>query len=223
MNDLLSVVRHSRLSPGEAVLRQGASDDDLFLVLSGKLQVRIGLPAGGSVTVDEVGPGGGVGEMALLTGNARGATVTALTRHANSHTATSSASRRHPVLSTIPAPHRAANAPLADDQALIALFGELTPRLSPTPRRSSNGRRLRRRDSFREGDHGHDHHRVNGRLRACVAGRRKTRVLEEGAWRVRSAAASHQELRAATSSPCAIAIAQLTRSSFLRAQTGTCV
>src|SRR5690349_19591420 len=78
MNDLLSVVRHSRLSAGQAVLHQGATGDDLFLVVSGKLQVRIDLPAGGAVTVDEVGPGGVVGEMAVLTGNARSATVTAL-------------------------------------------------------------------------------------------------------------------------------------------------
>jgi predicted acylesterase/phospholipase RssA len=78
MNDLLSVVRHSRLSPGEAVLRQSASDDDLFLVLSGRVQVRIDLPAGGAVTVDEVGPGGVVGEMALLTGEPRAATIVAV-------------------------------------------------------------------------------------------------------------------------------------------------
>ena len=68
MNDLLSVVRHSQLRAGEVVVRQGATDDDLFLVLTGRLQVRITLPAGGTVIVDEVEPGGVVGEMALLTG-----------------------------------------------------------------------------------------------------------------------------------------------------------
>ena len=78
IDDLLAVLRHVRLGAGETVLQQGNTDDDLFLVLSGRLQVRIEFGSGVAANVEEVGPGGVVGEMALLTGNARSATVTAL-------------------------------------------------------------------------------------------------------------------------------------------------
>ncbi len=55
-------------APARSVLQQGDADDDLFLVLSGRLQVRIEFGSGVAATVEEVGPGGVVGEMALLTG-----------------------------------------------------------------------------------------------------------------------------------------------------------
>jgi NTE family protein len=186
MNDLLSVVRHSRLSPGEAVLRQGASDDDLFLVLSGTLQVRIGLPAGGTVTVDEVGPGGVVGEMALLTGNARSATVTALEHVDYAQLARGDFERlaaKHPdalnefLRRIVPRLRRSQMI-----QALIALFGELGAEAIADLEKELEWVRLRGGETlFREGDHGHDVYIVvNGRLRACVTdGEGNTRVLEE--------------------------------------------
>jgi NTE family protein/lysophospholipid hydrolase len=186
MDDLLSVVRHSRLSPGEAVLRQGAGDDDLFLVLSGKVQVRIDLPAGGTVTVDEVGPGGVVGEMALLTGNARTATVTALEQVDYAQLARGDFERlaaKHPdalnefLRRIVPRLRRSQMI-----QALIALFGELGAEALADLEKELEWVRLRGGETlFNEGDHGQDVYIVvNGRLRACVTdGEGRTRVLEE--------------------------------------------
>jgi len=186
MNDLLSVVRHSRLTAGQAVLRQGTNDDDLFLVLSGKVQVRIDLPAGGAVTVDEVGPGGVVGEMALLTGNARSATVTALEQVDFAQLARGDFERlalKHPdalnefLQRLVPRLRRTQMI-----QALIALFGELDAAALADLEKELAWVRLRGGDTlFREGDHGNDVYIiVNGRLRASVVdGEGHVRILEE--------------------------------------------
>ena len=48
IDDLLAALRHVRLDAGESVLRPGDTDDDLFLVLSGRLEVRIDLGRGGA-------------------------------------------------------------------------------------------------------------------------------------------------------------------------------
>jgi NTE family protein/lysophospholipid hydrolase len=186
MNDLLSVVRHSRLAAGQAVLRQGASDDDLFLVLTGKLQVRIALPQGGAVTVDEVGPGGVVGEMALLTGNTRAATVTALEQVDFAQLARGDFERlaaKHPdalnefLRRLVPRLRRSQMI-----QALIALFGDLDAGALTDLEKELEWVRLRGGETlFREGDHGYDVYIiVNGRLRASVTdGEGHVRVLEE--------------------------------------------
>jgi NTE family protein/lysophospholipid hydrolase len=186
VNDLLSVVRHVRLRAGEVALRQGATDDDLFLVLTGRLQVRIALPAGGAVTVDEVGPGGVVGEMALLTGHARSATVTAMEEADFAQ------------LSRVDFERLAAKHPDALNEflqrilprlrrtqmihALIELFGELDGPALAELETELEWVRLRGGDTlFQESDHGHDVYIVvNGRLRASVVdGEGRMRVLEE--------------------------------------------
>jgi CRP/FNR family transcriptional regulator, cyclic AMP receptor protein len=59
--------------PRGKVLEQGASDNDLFLILSGEFSVDID-----GRTVARLGPGQHVGEMAALTDSRRSATVTAL-------------------------------------------------------------------------------------------------------------------------------------------------
>lgn len=186
MNDLLSVVRHSRLTTGQAVLCQGTNGDDLFLVLSGKVQVRIELPAGGTVAVDEVGPGGVVGEMALLTGNARSATVTALEQVDYAQLARGDFERlaaKHPdalnefLQRLVPRLRRTQML-----QALIALFGELDAAALAELEKELVWVRLRGGDTlFREGDHGNDVYIiVNGRLRASVVdGEGHVRILEE--------------------------------------------
>jgi len=186
IDDLLSVVRHSRVSAGEAVLRQGATENDLVLVLSGKLLVRLDLPAGGAVTVDEVGPGGVVGEMALLTGNARSATVTALEQVDYAQLARGDFERlaaKHPdalnefLRRIVPRLRRSQMI-----QALIALFGELDEGALADLEKELEWVRLRGGEIlFREGDHGNDVYIVvNGRLRATVTeGEGRTRVLEE--------------------------------------------
>ena len=76
--DLRGVLRHTPLARGATLLRQGDPDRDVYLILRGRLGVRAEHANGTSTLVDEVGPGSLVGEMALLTGQPRTATVFAV-------------------------------------------------------------------------------------------------------------------------------------------------
>jgi small-conductance mechanosensitive channel/CRP-like cAMP-binding protein len=66
--------------PGAALVRQGAAGDSLFVVVEGTLEVRVDREdGGGTVVVNRVVPGEIFGEMSLLTGEPRSATVVAVT------------------------------------------------------------------------------------------------------------------------------------------------
>lgn len=67
------------LAPGEAVMRRGEQGDSLFLLAEGVLEVRIANADGAEVPVDRLHPGAVFGEMSLLTGQPRSATILALT------------------------------------------------------------------------------------------------------------------------------------------------
>src|SRR5215218_9577967 len=68
------------LAPGDVLFRQDdLGDDALYVVLDGRLELRIDHPGGPSHVLGEVVPGDCVGEMALLTRDKRTATVTSLT------------------------------------------------------------------------------------------------------------------------------------------------
>jgi NTE family protein/lysophospholipid hydrolase len=75
---LLDALEHVRLPPGATLLRQGEPGDDLYLILAGQVSVTIERTGAVAALVDEIGAGGVVGEMALLTGLARTATVRSL-------------------------------------------------------------------------------------------------------------------------------------------------
>ncbi|MGE0768033.1 MAG: patatin-like phospholipase family protein, partial [Hyphomicrobiaceae bacterium] len=63
------------LSRGDVLVRQGEEADALYIVVSGRFDVRV---AGRSEPVAEIGPGSPVGEIAFLAGGERTATVTAV-------------------------------------------------------------------------------------------------------------------------------------------------
>ena len=65
------------LEGGEVLMREGDPADGLYLVRAGRLQARTG-PEGEAVVIGEIGRGEVVGESALLTEQARTATVVAL-------------------------------------------------------------------------------------------------------------------------------------------------
>ena len=66
------------LQEGDTVCRQGEPGDCLFVLTSGRLGVHVHDPNGGaSRRIDGLGPGDFFGEMALLTGEPRSATVRA--------------------------------------------------------------------------------------------------------------------------------------------------
>ncbi|MFL6293248.1 MAG: patatin-like phospholipase family protein [Thermoanaerobaculia bacterium] len=79
--DLDRIVSHLdwMLVPGgHVVCRQGDEGDRLYLVASGRLAIVRELPNGEDVLLSHVGRGESVGEVAVLTGNPRSATVRAL-------------------------------------------------------------------------------------------------------------------------------------------------
>jgi predicted acylesterase/phospholipase RssA/CRP-like cAMP-binding protein len=76
--DLLEVLRHVRLAAGETLMRQGEHGDEMYVVLAGRVSVQVEHEDGTRTVVDEIASGSVVGEMALLTGLPRTATVTAI-------------------------------------------------------------------------------------------------------------------------------------------------
>src|SRR5688500_1380173 len=63
---------------GETLMREGEPGDCMYGVVSGRLRAFVRRPEGSSVLVGEIGRGETVGEMALLTGEPRSATVRAI-------------------------------------------------------------------------------------------------------------------------------------------------
>ena len=76
--ELAAVVTHVRIAGGAVLFRQGASADCLYVVASGRLRASVDGRDGGERVLGEIGPGDAVGEMAILTGEDRSATVRAL-------------------------------------------------------------------------------------------------------------------------------------------------
>lgn len=75
-------LRFTPFAAGEAVTREGDTDDGLYIIVAGEAVVRIGGgpdDAPGAREVARLGPGQFFGEMSLMTGEARTATVVAAT------------------------------------------------------------------------------------------------------------------------------------------------
>jgi CRP/FNR family transcriptional regulator, cyclic AMP receptor protein len=60
------------VQPGEALFREGDAGDSMFAVIEGDIEVTLG----GEV-IEHVGPGGVLGELALIDASPRAATATA--------------------------------------------------------------------------------------------------------------------------------------------------
>ncbi len=76
---VLTSVRPQRVPAGQVVVREGESGDTLFLIVQGTLRVSTRGPDGEDVALAALGAGDFFGEVALLTGRPRTATVLALT------------------------------------------------------------------------------------------------------------------------------------------------
>jgi CRP/FNR family transcriptional regulator, cyclic AMP receptor protein len=72
-NEIARDIKLEEVPCGKVLIEQGASDNDLFLILSGEFSVAID-----GRTVARLGAGQHVGEMAALTDSRRSATVSAL-------------------------------------------------------------------------------------------------------------------------------------------------
>ena len=66
-----------RVLAGDWVMREGDGADDLFVVLRGRLRAVAGA-TGDERTLRVIGPGAAIGELALLTGAPRSASVQAV-------------------------------------------------------------------------------------------------------------------------------------------------
>jgi len=66
------------LSGGGTLMREGEVGDSLYILLNGRLRVVASRPEKGEGVINEIGPGETVGEMAILTGEPRWATVRAI-------------------------------------------------------------------------------------------------------------------------------------------------
>ena len=64
--------------PGQVLVKQGDVGSAMYLVMQGKIAVETERGAGTSITLAELGRGACIGEVALLTGGPRTATVKAL-------------------------------------------------------------------------------------------------------------------------------------------------
>lgn len=77
LDDLFALTTQHRASAGEPVVRQGDAGADLFVILKGKARVSISIADGEEVSLGELNAGEAFGEIALLDGRPRTATVVA--------------------------------------------------------------------------------------------------------------------------------------------------
>jgi CRP-like cAMP-binding protein len=80
LQQIATLVRPRQFAPREIVVQQGDPGDGLFIINSGYLKVTLAGPTGTSSTLSIMGPSEMFGELSLLDGGARSATVTAITR-----------------------------------------------------------------------------------------------------------------------------------------------
>src|SRR5690348_10122013 len=72
------MLRRLKLRPGETLFRQGEEADGLFVAVDGSVAAHGRLPGGREVELAVLGSGEVIGEMALVDGGTRAATVRAL-------------------------------------------------------------------------------------------------------------------------------------------------
>ena len=72
-------MRTTRYRPGDTVIREGDAGESLLVITTGLVNVTRNNPRGKQVSVSRLGMGQCIGEMSLLTGRPRSATVQSVT------------------------------------------------------------------------------------------------------------------------------------------------
>ena len=80
VQQLLRLSRRRRFRKGESVLHEGDPADSLHLIDSGYVSVRVTTPAGDVATLQMLGPGDHFGDLVMIAGDRRSATVTAASK-----------------------------------------------------------------------------------------------------------------------------------------------
>lgn len=75
---IAAAMRPRLVKPGETIMREGESGDSIFVVELGAIEVAMGMGDRGPRTMARLGTGDFFGEMSLLTGDPRSATLTAM-------------------------------------------------------------------------------------------------------------------------------------------------
>jgi len=75
---LASLTEPRVYGPGEVIIRQGDAGDELFVVVRGHVSVLVGRAGGSVAELTRLGPGAFFGELSLITGERRTATVRAV-------------------------------------------------------------------------------------------------------------------------------------------------
>jgi CRP-like cAMP-binding protein len=78
LDRLVGLVETRVYGANETVIRQGDAGDELFVVGRGEVSVTVGRDGGSTAEIARLGPGQFFGEMSMMTGEARRATVSAL-------------------------------------------------------------------------------------------------------------------------------------------------
>jgi len=76
--DIEAVITQAHLEPGDVLIRQDEPATELYLILRGRVGVQVVRRDREPMLVEEIGPGGVTGEMALLSGERLSATVVAI-------------------------------------------------------------------------------------------------------------------------------------------------
>jgi CRP-like cAMP-binding protein len=77
LNRLLAATKVSHYAPDQVIVMEGEPGSSMFLIVAGDVSVQTTAPAGGPLQLATLGPGEFFGEVALLTGRPRTATVIA--------------------------------------------------------------------------------------------------------------------------------------------------
>jgi hypothetical protein len=78
LEQLASIVEERRLDAGQDLFREGDAGDAVYLIVKGRVRVFVGGGDRPEKTINELGPGACIGEMAVLDASPRSATVRSL-------------------------------------------------------------------------------------------------------------------------------------------------
>jgi len=78
IREIIQLAEHRALNAGDLLFEEGDDAEALYVVADGAVEVRSQAPGGEPIVLADLGPGSVVGEMSILEGGERSATVEAL-------------------------------------------------------------------------------------------------------------------------------------------------